>query len=570
MPGLEPNSPAPGRWTRASRSLSAKLIVLLVAAMVGIFALLGFLNIRLHRRHLEAATLVSAERVSDVIKRSTSYYMLRNDREGLYHVMSTMAHEPGMVRIRVINQEGRVSFSTDSAEVNQLVDKRAEACYGCHAQAQPLARLNRPDRFRIYRLASGERALGIINPIENSSNCSSASCHAHPADQQILGVLDTNLSLAQADVSLAGDSRQMFEYTLLAVLLISGLSGIFVWRVVHGPLKVLKSGTERLASGDLGFQIAVHSRDELGELASSFNTMSRELGGAREEVTAWTQELQRRVDQKTAELTRAHDQMLQAEKLASIGKLAAIVAHEINNPLAGILTYAKLLKKWMAKGQGARQEEITSSLELIESESRRCGEIVRNLLVFSRTAPMNCEPADLNAVLDRCARLVRHQLDIANIQLQLDRDPKLPAVQCDAAHIEQVVLALVMNALEAMPHGGNLRLASRFLSTADEVQLQVQDDGVGIPPESLANLFEPFFTTRERGHGLGLGLAISHSIIERHKGRIEVESHPGRGTIFTITVPVRAQGIAREAHVEAQAVESVSVPAAGGPTGKLR
>lgn len=557
MPGPESKSPAASRWTRATRSLSAKLIVLLVVAMVGIFALLGYLNIRLHRRHLESATLVSAERVSDVIKRSASYYMLRNDREGLYHVMSTMAHEPGMVRIRVINQEGRVSFSTDAGEVNQLVDKRAEACYGCHAQAQPLARLNRPDRFRIYRLASGERVLGIINPIENSPACSNASCHAHPAEQQILGVLDTNLSLAQADASLAGDSRHMLAYTILAVFLISGLSGIFVWRVVHGPLKVLKSGTERLATGDLGFQIEVHSRDELGELAASFNSMSRELREAREEVTAWTHELQARVEQKTAELTRAHDQMLQAEKLASTGKLAAIVAHEINNPLAGILTYAKLLKKWLAKGQGAKQEEITSSLELIESESRRCGEIVRNLLVFARAAPMNSEPADLNAVLDRCARLVRHQLEIANIQLQVECDPALPAVHCDAAHIEQVVLALVMNAIEAMPRGGNLRLASRSLAPAGEVRLQVQDDGVGIPAELLPNLFEPFFTTRERGHGLGLGLAISHSIIERHKGRIEVESHPGRGTIFTITLPVRAQGVSPHARAGAEAAQPV-------------
>ena len=557
MPGLESKSAASSRWTRVTRSLSAKLIVLLVVAMVGIFALLGYLNIRLHRRHLEAATLVSAERVSDVIKRSTSYYMLRNDREGLYHVMSTMAHEPGMVRIRVINQEGRISFSTDAQEINTSVNKRAEACYGCHAQAQPLARLNRPDRFRIYRLVSGERVLGIINPIENSPACANASCHAHPADQQILGVLDTNLSLAQADRNLAGDSRHMLAYTLLAVWLISGLSGIFVWRVVHGPLKVLKSGTDRLATGDLGFQIEVHSRDELGELAASFNTMSRELREAREEVTAWTHELQARVDQKTAELTRAHDQMLQAEKLASTGKLAAIVAHEINNPLAGILTYAKLLKKWLAQGQGTKQEEILSSLELIESESRRCGEIVRNLLVFARAAPMNSEPADLNAVLDRCARLVRHQLEIANIQLQVERDPALPPVHCDAAHIEQVVLALVMNGIEAMPRGGNLRLASRSLAATGEVRLQVQDDGVGIPAESLPNLFEPFFTTRERGHGLGLGLAVSHSIIERHKGRIEVESHLGRGTIFTITLPVRAQGVAPAARAGAEAAQPV-------------
>jgi two-component system NtrC family sensor kinase len=444
----------------------------------------------------------------------------------------------------VINQEGRITFSTDAQEINTSVNKRAEACYGCHAQAQPLARLNRPDRFRIYRLASGERVLGIINPIENSPACSNASCHAHPASQQILGVLDTNLSLARADASLAGDIRYMLAYTVLGVALISALSGVFVWRVVHGPLRTLESGTERLASGDLGFQIPVQSRDELGDLAASFNTMSRQLREAREEVTAWARELEKRVEQKTQELKRADEQMIQAEKLASTGKLAAIVAHEINNPLAGILTYAKLLKKWVAECDPAKQEQIRSSLDLIESESRRCGEIVKNLLVFARAAPMNPNLSDLNAVLERCLQLVRHQLELAGIQGQLDLDRTLPPVLCDVAHIEQAVLALVMNAIEALPHGGNLHLRSRHSPQTKEAILQIQDDGAGIAPEVLPNLFEPFFTTRERGHSLGLGLAITRNIVERHRGRIKVESPPGRGTVFTITLPLRAPELA--------------------------
>src|ERR1022692_2874860 len=152
------------RWNHLTQSVSAKLTVLLLAMMIVIFALLGYLNIRLHREHLEQSTLASAERVSDVIKRSTTYYMLRNDREGLYHVMRTIGDEPGMERVRVFDQQGQISYSTDAAEVNHTVDKRAEACYGCHAQSQPLAKLNRPDRFRIYGNADGQRVLGIITP----------------------------------------------------------------------------------------------------------------------------------------------------------------------------------------------------------------------------------------------------------------------------------------------------------------------------------------------------------------------------------------------------------------------
>ncbi|HLB88561.1 MAG TPA: ATP-binding protein [Terriglobales bacterium] len=525
-----------------THSVSGKLIGSLLVAMVIIFALLGYLNIRLHRQHLEAAALTSAERVSDVIKRSTTYYMLRNDREGLYLAIKTMADEPGMAKVRIFDQEGRISYSTDPNEVSHIVDKGAEACYGCHAQSQPLARLNRPDRFRIYRNGGGQRVLGIITPIENQPACSDAACHAHPASQQILGVLDTNLSLGKADVQLAESTRRMLAYTFFALLTIAVLSWLLVWRVVGEPIKALKHGTESLARGDLGYQIAVRSQDEVGDLADSFNGMSLQLRAANEEIVAWAKTLEDRVEQKTKELRRAHDQVLHVEKMASIGKMAAVVAHEINNPLSGILTYAKLLRKWVERGQAEREkrEEAVQCLDLIAGESRRCGDLVKNLLSFSRTAPMNVESIDINAVLDRSMRLVQHQLELAGIQLQLDLADDIPRVQCDAAQIEQVLLALVMNAIDAMPRGGNLWLRTRRNEARAEVEIQVRDDGMGIPPEILSQIFEPFLTTKDSGHGVGLGLAISRGIIERHNGRIEVQSEVGRGTTFTITLPLEA------------------------------
>jgi two-component system NtrC family sensor kinase len=528
------------RWGRLRHSLSAKLISLLVLSLIVIFGLLGYLNIRLHRQHLEAAALGSAERISDVIKRSTTYYMMRNDRDGLYQVMRTIGDEPGMIRVRIFDQEGRVSYSTDAAEVSHIVDKNAEACYGCHAQSQPMTKLNRPDRFRIYRNGGGKRVLGIITPIENQPGCSNADCHAHPASQQILGVLDTNISLARADTQLAESTRQMIAYTVVGMLAIGFLIWLFVWKFVAKPLQKLERGTEYLADGDLGYQIQPSSNDELGDLANSFNSMSLQLRAANEEIVAWARTLEHRVAQKTTELKRAHDQMLHTEKMASIGKMAAVVAHEINNPLSGILTYAKLLRKWMGNGQNdeKHREEAQQCLELIASESRRCGELVKNLLTFSRTAPMNPEPADLNKVIDRLVLLVQHKLEMSGIQLQLELDENLPQVTCDASQIEQVLLALVMNAIDAMPKGGNLWLRTHRLSESDQVELRVRDDGSGIAPEILAHIFEPFLTTKESGHGVGLGLAISHGIIERHNGRIEVQSAVGKGTTFIITLPV--------------------------------
>jgi two-component system NtrC family sensor kinase len=197
-----------------------------------------------------------------------------------------------------------------------------------------------------------------------------------------------------------------------------------------------------------------------------------------------------------------------------------------------------LIRKWVASGQTEheKRDEAMQCLELIATESRRCGELIKNLLSLSRTAPMNVQSTDLHAVIDRCLLLVRHQLELGAIELQLKLAEDLPRVPCDPAQIEQVLIALIMNAIDAMPRGGNLWLETR-LSNDEEIEITVRDDGAGIAPDVLPHIFEPFLTTKESGHGVGLGLAISRGIVERHNGRIEVASELGRGTTFTIVLP---------------------------------
>jgi two-component system NtrC family sensor kinase len=517
-------------------SVSTRLVILLFVSMTCVFGLLGYLNIRLHRQHLEQTTLASAERLSDVIKRNATYSMLHNERDSLHQMISDMANERGIVRVRIINAEGRISFSSDPQEVNEIADGHGIAPLGVDGVAFSPSNLR--ERFRTYRLPNGGRALGVANPIENAPQCSSAQCHAHPPDQRVLGVLDTNISLESADASLAESRRQVLLTTLLAELTIALLSAIFVWRVVREPLAALKAGTERLGAGEVGIQVEVGQAGELADVAHAFNTMSQQLLEARDEINAWTRTLEARVEQKTRELSSAQEEMLRVERMASIGKLAAVVAHEINNPLAGILTYAKLLKKRFA----GKDEEIFSTLDLVESESRRCGEIVKNLMTFARKTSMNYEETDLNEVIARCLRLVQHKLELANIGLQRELAADLPKVWCDSGQMEQVVLALVVNAIDAMPNGGILTLRTQRAGE-EKIRIEVRDDGVGMPPEVLANLFEPFFTTKERGRGLGLGLATSRSIIERHEGTIEATSAPGRGTALIITLPVRGRAV---------------------------
>ena len=323
------------------------------------------------------------------------------------------------------------------------------------------------------------------------------------------------------------------------MLAISSLSGLFVWHFVRAPLAELRAGTERIRSGDLGYQLKVYSKDELADLARSFNAMSQQLCEAREEINTWTKTLEMRVEEKTAQLNAAHEQMVRVEKMASIGKLAAVVAHEVNNPLAGILVYAKLLTKRLSREDPAHREML-EMLDIIESESRRCGEIVKNLLTFARSKPLAHDSVDVNTIIERCLRLVEHKLTLANIATHADLQKDLPHADGDENQITQVILTLLINAMEAMPSGGVLALKTELAKDASSVLIEVRDNGIGMPQEVLANIFEPFFTTKEGGHSLGLGLAISHTIIGRHHGHIAVESQPGQGTKFTIRLPLNA------------------------------
>ena len=332
----------------------------------------------------------------------------------------------------------------------------------------------------------------------------------------------------------------MIACDMLAMIAIAFLSWLFILRVVERPLKELQAGTHKLSAGDLGYQIDLQSKDEIGDLADSFNSMSLQLRGANEQLVSWANNLQERVDEKTSELRRIHNQVLHSETMASVGKMAAVVAHEINNPLSGILTYSKLIKKWVDNGQVAneKKQEAEECLDLITSESRRCGELVKNLLNFSRQSPMNAQSTDVNRIIAQCLLLVRHNLENANVEVHPVLAEALPQLQCDPSQIEQVLLALIVNAADAMPKGGNLWVESRLTDEGDHVALIVRDDGSGIPPELLPKIFEPFVTTKDLNHGTGLGLAVSQGIVERHGGKISIESEVGRGTTVTITLPV--------------------------------
>jgi two-component system NtrC family sensor kinase len=265
----------------------------------------------------------------------------------------------------------------------------------------------------------------------------------------------------------------------------------------------------------------------------------------------WTRTLEEKVEEKTKTVRQAQTKLIQSEKMASLGALAAIVAHEINNPLSGVLTYTKLVQKMLSKESLPSQkvEEIQQYLGAMAEETARCGEIVKNLLTFARQSKIVVKASDLNKAIERVLFLIRHKLELQSITLSTQLDPGLPQIVCDIDQIQQALLAILINAIEAMPSGGTLDVATHYVSDEQEVQITVSDTGIGIPQDVLPRLFEPFFTTKEGQRGVGLGLSIVFGIIQRHHGMIDVASEVNRGTTVTMTLPERTD-VEEESKVE--------------------
>ena len=287
------------------------------------------------------------------------------------------------------------------------------------------------------------------------------------------------------------------------------------------------------------FFLAAPIRDPEGKIQAAITTLQDVTEQRRSErvIRQNIQEIERAYE----ELKSTQEQLIQSARLASLGKLAATVAHEINNPIAGVLNYIKLLIKIFAKGPVSpeRLEELQGFLAIMEKETARCGEIVKNLLSFSRPSVVRKEPAPINEIIEQALGILTHKIEISGVTLIRELDPDLPPVTCDFKQIQQALMNMIINGVEAMSGGGTLTIASRFLPKEKMIEVEIRDTGIGIPREHLDNLFEPFFSTKAEGKGVGLGLSVSYGIIHKHHGLIKVDSTPGQGTTLRVHLPVQ-------------------------------
>jgi two-component system NtrC family sensor kinase len=517
-----------------------RLAVILPAGIsIGTLLLVGtaaMLFLGAQERHLHNEVVRGAALFSETIRSSTYHDMLADRRDSAYLVMDTIGRQESIEHVRFFNKEGRVTFSTHRDEIQSLVDKRAEQCYLCHDADRPIERLAMNTRHRTYS-HNGRRVLGMVTPIYNERACSTAACHAHPAEKRVLGVIDIAISLEDIDVHFASIRRNTMLAAGLAVVVLGVFVGMIAQRAVVRPVAQLVAATRSVAAGDYPAEINVVNTGELGALERSFNEMIGALSVARAERQALLETLEQQVEERTAALKNAQAQLVQSEKLSSLGRLAASIAHEINNPLAGILTYAKLLIRMLDSGQMDEPTRATSvkHLKLVQRETERCTAIVRNLLDFARQRPLSLKDTDFAAVIEEAVSLVGHQAALKGLTIAKSVAP-VPLIKADAGQLRQAVVNIILNGFEAMQGGGALRLSCGPAAGGKHIEFACEDTGVGIPPDRLAKIFDPFFSTKEMG--TGLGLSVVYGIIERHGGTIDIRSEVGKGTTVLLRLPV--------------------------------
>jgi two-component system NtrC family sensor kinase len=351
-------------------------------------------------------------------------------------------------------------------------------------------------------------------------------------EQAIIGILYVGtLEKPYLDIS----SRVMATFVGIASLCVILLIVILYFstgRIIN-PLWKMVEATQKISQGDLSHTVEVTSRDEVGFLAASFNKMTEDLRAANMELVNWGTTLEKKVEQRTKELTKMQASLIQSEKLASLGKLSAGVAHEINNPLGGILIYSHLLLEDTPK-----DSPHYSNLKKIIKETSRCKDIVKGLLEFARPREPEMSPLDINTIVEKSLYIIEGQSMFQNISIVKQPATDLPRIVGDGAQLQQVFMNIILNAAEAMDNDGTLTLCTGLSSNSRQIDIQFSDTGHGILEEDIKRLFEPFFTTKEVGKGTGLGLAISYSIIRKHQGTIEVSSQEGEGSTFTVRLPI--------------------------------
>ncbi len=489
------------------RSLFFRMALSIGLVLAVIFAASSYVTFRIQSAQALDATRTQAIVLTRALKNTIRIGMETGHVESLMSIFHTVGALPGVEKLRVFDEEGRILYSARLSEIGKLTDELDYAVYRSPERSTPF-----------QSAATGHRSFCMVEPIENEQRC----LRCHRKDIETLGVLDVCLSMEETEKNIEFNRVLTLSFTGLAIVLTSGLVSILLRRFVSTPVAKLVRTMESVEAGKLDGRVEIRSGDELGRLGNSFNEMIRKLSDAQDELERFH-----------------HRQLARADRLASLGEMAAGIAHEIKNPLAGIFGAAQVLSREFPEGDPKRE-----ILDEMMGLMKRLDQTLKDLLNFSRYTEPQFTQVNLNDVIEKVLFLAKQIPEGKRAVIEREFDPGMPEIEADPEQIKQVFLNLVLNALQARPDGCvlSIRTHSEIPPDVPEVKLRtrfvmatVSDNGPGIPADRIGKIFQPFFTTKDSG--TGLGLSMTRKILDLHDGWVTVSSEEGKGATFSVFLP---------------------------------
>ncbi len=523
-----------------------------VVLVIGVMSILLLLSSNIIFRsvndsYINTVIHQNGSNIGSIVEGALYHSMLENNRSALQNTLDVINTMPGIDDVNMYDNQDNLAYSSFSENKEGHIDPN---CKGCHKDIQTMfPRLEKSYRIidshsecLMSQTDKNSRHLLIRTPILNEPSCyNTAACHAHNAGEDVLGALFIKMPLADVDMAVQKSSTEFFLLAAIITLFLALFLVYFTRRNIKNPLNAIIKASKAVATGDHTARLVIspNELDDIRMLSYAFNHMLDNLQTATTELQNWSKQLEYKVQKKSEELGEVQNELINIERIASLGKLSSSVAHEINNPLSGILVYTKLVhKKLMSENiEPGKKDSILKHLKLIEDETKRCGDIVKGLLDFSRKDQDDFETRHLHEILTETYQLMSHPINIANITLLTDFSATADLTWCSPNQIKQACVALLVNASEAVQEGGEIIFRS-VNPDSETIRIEVCDNGSGISPEDIPHIFEPFFTTKRNGAGIGLGLSIVHGIVQSHNGKIDVKSEPGKGTVISINLPL--------------------------------
>ncbi|PKP34752.1 MAG: hypothetical protein CVU00_05535 [Bacteroidetes bacterium HGW-Bacteroidetes-17] len=534
------------KYLRFHSSIYGRVVYIITILSVILFLSFGIIFRSVYREYLNTVIRQSGNNVGSVVEGALYYSMLTNDKGSLQSTMDIINTMNGIDEVNMYDSKDSLAYSSF---ISDSTNSGNPNCVACHDDLNEMFVWNEKS-YKIIDIKSacsmnktekGHRQLLIRTPIMNEKSCYLSSCHAHNESDEVLGSLIIKIPLNDLDTAIQKSSAEFFILAILTTILLVSFLILFTSDKIKKPLNAIIQASESVARGDKSTRLEIKPNllDDMRLVSQAFNNMLDNLNAANIELENWSHQLEYKVQKKTVELSEIQQELIHIERIASLGKLSSSVAHEINNPLSGVLTYTKLVHKQLEKLEmdPKSKESMLKYLKVIEAETKRCGDIVKSLLDFSRKDEVNFENKSLHKILKDAYDLMAHQMKILNVNFYVDFTASNDLISCRENQIKQACIAGLVNASEAVSQNGEIVMKTSN-PDKDHIKLEIIDNGVGIAPDDIPHIFEPFFSAKQKVSGIGLGLAIVHGIVQNHKGKIEVNSELGKRTTISIILPL--------------------------------